>query len=385
MTNAVRPSEPAAPGRTLIPAPARANPATTAVAAVSGGIKLRSVRKSYGSTLAADLPALDIPAGSFTVLVGPSGCGKSTLLRMIAGLETPEAGQIHIDGRDVTTAGPGERGVAIVFQDFALYPHMTVARNVGFGLTLEAKHDRRNGLSRAEIQRRVGDMCDLLGLGDKLARKPRELSGGERQRVALARALVRRKPVLLLDEPLSNLDAGRRAPARAELIRLHREVAGTFVLVTHDQAEALSLGTRVVVLNAGRLEQVGTPEEIWRRPANLFVARFLGSPAMNILPVSREADSGDQRRLQGWRPADAVAVDAAGPLPARDDPGQVFEGVVDVAEFVGDRRVAHCVNDHGTWSVEFPAATPVTVGQRLRVLVPAESLHQFDAQTGVRL
>ncbi|MCM3883214.1 ABC transporter ATP-binding protein [Frankia sp. R82] len=369
----MRQPESAARERGRVPTP----PAVVA-AAPSGGIELRSVRKSFGSTPAVDLPALSVPAGSLTVLVGPSGCGKSTLLRMIAGLETPEAGHIHIDGQDITAARPGERGVAMVFQDFALYPHMTVAANVGFGLVLEAKHAGRGALPRAEISRRVRDVCDLLGLGDKLGRRPRELSGGERQRVALARALVRRKPVLLLDEPLSNLDAGLRAQARAELIRLHREVAGTFVLVTHDQAEALSLGTRVVVLRAGRLEQAGTPEEIWRCPANLFVARFLGSPAMNIVADSRG-------RLLGWRPADAIALGVTSPPAAPTDAGEVFEGEVDVTEFVGDRRMAHCVGDHGPWSVEFPAATPVAVGQRIRVLVPAGSLHHFDAQTGTRL
>lgn len=358
--------------------PAPAVPVVPATSA--GGIELASVRKSYGSTLAADLPALSIPAGSFTVLVGPSGCGKSTLLRMIAGLETPQTGLIRIDGNDVTSAPPGERNVAIVFQDFALYPHMTVARNVGFGLMLEAKHAGGKGLSRAEIRRRVSDTCDLLGLTGKLNRKPRELSGGERQRVALARAIVRKKPILLLDEPLSNLDAHLRAQARAELIRLHREVSGTFVLVTHDQMEALSMGTHVVILNNGRHEQSGAPEDIWRHPANLFVARFLGSPPMNILPC--EPGPGGQVRVVGWRPGDAVVADPYSGTPVS---GASFDGIVDIVEFVGDRRMAYCTSESGSWTVELPSVAPVAVNEKLRVRVHPELLHYFDAQTGLKL
>ncbi|WP_082393265.1 ABC transporter ATP-binding protein [Nocardia arizonensis] len=354
-------------------------PATPPPPPRRGGIELSGVRKRYGAQLAVDLPGLSVPAGSFTVIVGPSGCGKSTVLRMICGLETPQEGAIHIDGREVTDIPPGDRDVAMVFQDFALYPHMSVARNVGFGLLLEAKHTRRKQLSRAEIRRRVSDTCDLLGLTGKLDRKPRELSGGERQRVALARAIVRRKPILLLDEPLSNLDAHLRTQARTELIRLHREVEGTFVLVTHDQIEALSMGTHLVVLNRGSLEQDGAPEAVWRRPANLFVAGFLGSPAMNLLPGEAVGAPG---RVLGWRPGDAVLVE-----DPRDTvrSGPTFDATVDVVEFAGDRRVAYCTGADGAWSVEVPATVAPTIGRPIRVHVPDDLVHHFDAKTGHRI
>lgn len=364
------------------PAPTAMTPSALSVTssgASAGGIELASVRKFYGSTLAVDLPELAIPAGSFTVLVGPSGCGKSTLLRTIAGLETAE-GQIRIDGHDVTATPPGSRNVAMVFQDFALYPHMTVARNIGFGLMLEARHRDPGALSGPEIRRRVNDTCELLGLAGKLNRRPRELSGGERQRVALARAIVRKKPILLLDEPLSNLDAHLRTQARAELIRLHREVEGTFVLVTHDQMEALSMGTHIVILNKGRLEQAGAPEDIWRHPKNLFVARFLGSPSMNILPCDTTGAGRDA--LVGWRPADGVVVDTD---LATTGPGTVFDGVVDIVEFVGDRRIAYCAGTSGSWNVELPSVAPVAVGQRISVRVHPELLHYFASETGLKL
>ncbi|MCM3924016.1 ABC transporter ATP-binding protein, partial [Frankia sp. AiPs1] len=274
------------------------------------GITLAGIVKRYGAHPALDVPRLGVPAGSLTVVVGPSGCGKSTGLRVVAGLETPDEGRVLIDGTDVTHLPPGERGVALVFQDFALYPHMTVERNIDFGLRLAARHDRRFGPSRAEISSRVAEVCAMLGLSELRRRRPEQLSGGERQRVGLARAIVRRPAVLLLDEPLSSLDAQLRQRARAELVRLHRELGNTVVLVTHDQLEALSMGTNLVVMNRGRVIQAGPPEQVYRYPADTFVATFLGSPPMNLHSV---APAGDGRVLAG----PGVAARLPGPPPPR--------------------------------------------------------------------
>ncbi|OHV45793.1 ABC transporter ATP-binding protein [Pseudofrankia sp. BMG5.36] len=323
----------------------------TATDDTAAGILFDGVAKSYGGRLAFDVGRLELPPRSFTVLVGPSGCGKSTGLRLVAGLETPEAGRILLGGLDVTHLPPGERGVSMVFQDFALYPHLSVERNIGFGLTLEARRrhwtGRRHhpGPGRTEIAQRVTEAVDLLRLGELRRRRPGQLSGGERQRVGLARAIVRRPAVLLLDEPLSALDAQLRQHARAELVRLHRELANTVVLVTHDQLEALSMGTYLVVMNAGRVAQAGPPALVYHQPADTFVATFLGSPPMNLHPVDAEARAGGAtvlaapglraglpwrvgggeaaatpRVLLGWRPGDGVAetVPSGDDLPESD-------------------------------------------------------------------
>ena len=242
-------------------------------------VLLDKVWKTYpNGHLAARGVELAIEDGEFMVLVGPSGCGKSTALRMMAGLETPTQGRVLIGDRDVTEVPPQERDVAMVFQSYALYPHMTVRDNLGFGL-------RMRGTPPARIAERVDVAAKVLGLAAVLDRKPGQLSGGQRQRVALGRAIVREPMVFLFDEPLSNLDAKLRLETRAELARLHRRLAATMVYVTHDQEEALTLGTRVAVMNEGRVEQVGPPLEVYRRPETLFVATFVGSPAMNLLPA----------------------------------------------------------------------------------------------------
>jgi ABC-type sugar transport system ATPase subunit len=249
---------------------------------------LAGVSKRYGTVEAVRDLTLEIADGELMVLVGPSGSGKTTALRMLAGLEAVDGGRIEIGDRVVNAVSPRDRDVAMVFQDYALYPQMTVRDNMAFGL-------RRRGLAREEVDRRVTETCRTLGLGELLDRRPRELSGGQQQRVALGRALVREPQVLLMDEPLSNLDAQLRGQARGEIKRLQADVGTTTVYVTHDQLEALTLGDRIAVLNDGELQQVGTPEDLYERPANVFVAGFIGSPPMSFLP-------GDDGEVLGVRP-----------------------------------------------------------------------------------
>jgi multiple sugar transport system ATP-binding protein len=241
-------------------------------------VEISNVKKSYGAVPV--MHGVDVPIadGEFVILVGPSGCGKSTLLRMIAGLETVTAGDIAIDGRRVNDLEPKDRDIAMVFQNYALYPQMTVAQNMGFALELA-------GRARAEIKAEVEKAADILSLTPLLDRKPAQLSGGQRQRVAMGRAIVRHPKVFLFDEPLSNLDAKLRVKMRAEIKALHQRLKSTIVYVTHDQIEAMTMADKIVVMNAGRVEQIGTPLELYDRPANLFVATFMGSPAMNILPA----------------------------------------------------------------------------------------------------
>ncbi len=240
------------------------------------GVALRGVVKRYGETSVIHGVDLDIADGEFCVFVGPSGCGKSTLLRMVAGLEETSEGRIMIGDRDVTRADPAERGVAMVFQTYALYPHMTVSENMGFGL-------RMTGHPKAEIREKVKRASRILKLDDYLGRKPAALSGGQRQRVAIGRAIVRGPEVFLFDEPLSNLDAELRVEMRVEIARLHKEIGATMIYVTHDQVEAMTMADKIVVLRAGRVEQVGAPMDLYRDPDNRFVAGFIGSPSMNFL------------------------------------------------------------------------------------------------------
>ncbi|MEL6516289.1 MAG: sn-glycerol-3-phosphate ABC transporter ATP-binding protein UgpC [Pseudomonadota bacterium] len=243
------------------------------------GVTLANVIKRYGDTQVIHGVDLQIDHGEFCVFVGPSGCGKSTLLRMVAGLEETSDGAIRIGTRDVTRADPAERGVAMVFQTYALYPHMTVEENMGFGLKM-------NGHPKQEIKQKVGEASKILKLDDYLSRKPKALSGGQRQRVAIGRAIVRGPEVFLFDEPLSNLDAELRVEMRVEIARLHQEIGATMIYVTHDQVEAMTLADKIVVLRAGRIEQVGAPLDLYRDPDNRFVAGFIGSPAMNFLSGS---------------------------------------------------------------------------------------------------
>ena len=249
-------------------------------------VALRGIAKRFGAVTAIEGLDLTIEDGEFAVLVGPSGCGKSTALRIIAGLEDPSEGQVMIGASDVTAVRPKDRDIAMVFQDYALYPHMTVFENMAFGLIM-----RR--VPRAQAERAVRDAADMLGLSTLLTRKPGELSGGQRQRVALGRAIVRKPAVFLFDEPLSNLDAALRVEMRAELSRLHNQLGVTSVFVTHDQVEAMTMGSRIVVMRDGRIQQSGPPLEVYHRPANRFVAGFIGSPRMNFLPGRIVAEGDD--------------------------------------------------------------------------------------------
>src|SRR5579872_2365409 len=258
-------------------------------------IRFEGVSKVYADgTRAVESLELTVDEGEFMVLVGPSGCGKTTALRMVAGLEEISEGAILIGEREVNEISPKDRDVAMVFQNYALYPHMTVAQNLAFGLKL-----RR--LGKSEIQRRVSDAAAALDLEDHLERKPRALSGGQRQRVALGRAIVREPAAFLMDEPLSNLDAALRVQTRAEILKLQKRLATTTIYVTHDQVEAMTMGDRIAVMSKGVLQQIGSPEELYTRPANTFVARFIGSPSMNLLPTA-VLGLGGTGQLAGFRP-----------------------------------------------------------------------------------
>ncbi|MDQ0321511.1 multiple sugar transport system ATP-binding protein [Pararhizobium capsulatum DSM 1112] len=259
------------------------------------GVELKDIRKSFGALEIIKGIDLDIRSGEFVVFVGPSGCGKSTLLRMIAGLEDVTSGMLTIGGQDVTYAEPSKRGIAMVFQSYALYPHMTVAENIGFGLSLASR-------PKAEIEAKVRDAAESLQLTHLLDRKPKALSGGQRQRVAIGRAIVRNPQVFLFDEPLSNLDASLRAQMRLEITDLHKRLGTTMIYVTHDQVEAMTMADKIVVLNGGRIEQVGSPMDLYNKPATPFVAGFIGSPKMNL--YTGAAAEGLGCKTYGIRPED---------------------------------------------------------------------------------
>ncbi len=293
------------------------------------GVSFQHVRKvySHGDKPAVDDFSLEVPPGEFLVLVGPSGCGKSTTLRMVAGLELPTSGRILIGDRDVTRLPPKDRDIAMVFQNYALYPHMTVRENMSFALKL--RHFDRN-----DIRRRVDAAAETLGLVPYLDRLPKALSGGQRQRVAVGRAIVREPAVFLFDEPLSNLDAKMRVEMRAEIVRLHHRLGTTMIYVTHDQTEAMTMGQRIVVMEGGRIQQAAPPLEVYDRPANPFVASFIGTPPMNLLPPGVL----DLGRITGLRPEHVRIVQpsgAAGELPA----------TVDILEPLGAETIVHVVLD----------------------------------------
>ena len=320
------------------------------------GVSLRHVEKVYaaGQPPAVDDFTLDVTPGEFLVLVGPSGCGKSTTLRMVAGLELPTGGTIAIGGRDVTHLPPKDRDIAMVFQNYALYPHMTVRANMGFALRL--RH-----VPKDEIARRVAAAAGTLGLVHYLDRLPKALSGGQRQRVALGRALVREPAVFLFDEPLSNLDAKMRVEMRAEIVRLHHRLGATMVYVTHDQVEAMTMGERIVVMNGGRIQQAAAPLEVYHRPANRFVASFIGTPPMNLVPPGIL----DLGRTVGIRP-EAVRVEKAD-----DGAGDGLSATVDLVEPLGAETLVHAVLDRRNVAMTARVAGDAALrhGERVR-LVP---------------
>ena len=352
-------------------------------------LTLRNIRKSYDNdTEVIRGIDLDIADGEFSVFVGPSGCGKSTLLRMIAGLEDITDGDIRIGGDLINDVPPAQRGVAMVFQSYALYPHMTVAENMGFALKLA-------GQSKDEVKNAVGRAAEILQITHLLARKPKALSGGQRQRVAIGRAIVRKPKVFLFDEPLSNLDASLRVQMRIELSKLHKEIGNTMVYVTHDQVEAMTLGDRIAVFNAGRIEQVGPPMQLYAQPANQFVAGFLGSPRMNFIACT--ADAGDGRSVQ-------LRVDQAGTvtLPGRCESldsnalvlgirpehlaltrsGDGLAARIDLLEHLGDSLIVHATlrGSNNTVSLRLPAGEPgLSAGQDIGLAPLAAHALLFSA------
>jgi ABC-type sugar transport system ATPase subunit len=349
-------------------------------------LRIDHLNKRYGAATVLNDVNLSIEAGEFVVLVGPSGCGKSTLLRMIAGLDGASSGDIHIADRLVNTLAPAERGIAMVFQSYALYPHMDVRKNMTFGL-------RFTGVPPEERKRRVAEAARMLRLEELLERYPRDLSGGQRQRVAIGRAIVREPAVFLFDEPLSNLDAALRVSTRVEIARLHRLLKATIVYVTHDQVEAMTLADRIVVMNRGRIEQVGKPLDLYYSPANLFVAGFIGSPAMNFFEARVESVEAGHARVAGagFRsldlPATSLSVGDAltvGVRPehlARDTNGPfAAEGVVELVERLGESSFAHVRRvDDRLFVAEVRGREAPTPGERMTLIAAAQDVHVFDA------
>ena len=331
-------------------------------------ITLQNIVKEYG-TGAKAVPVIhnlnaQINDGEFVVIVGPSGCGKSTLLRMVAGLEEITEGHISIGDRIVNDLEPAERDIAMVFQNYALYPHMSVFENMAYGLKI-AK------VSMADIQARVDKAAGILELSNLLQRKPRELSGGQRQRVAMGRAIVRQPQVFLFDEPLSNLDAKLRAQTRLEIQKLHRELGITSLFVTHDQVEAMTLAQRMIVMNAGVMEQFGTPEEVYNRPASTFVASFIGSPPMNLLKQAPGLKSG---QILGIRPEHLELSN------------QGWKLRVDTVELLGAERLVHAHLGHEVLTLRLDASMPAPeAGELFHAMPKAGCIHHFDSETGKRL
>ncbi len=329
-----------------------------------GAIELRKVEKWFGDVQVIKGVDLTIRDGEFVIFVGPSGCGKSTLLRMIGGLEETSRGAIVIDGRDVTAEPPSKRGLAMVFQSYALYPHMTVRENMGFSL-------KTAGAPKSEIEDKVNEAARALKLEAFLDRRPKALSGGQRQRVAIGRSIVRDPTAFLFDEPLSNLDAALRVEMRYEIAKLHQSLATTMIYVTHDQVEAMTLADRIVVLEYGRIAQVGTPRELYERPANLFVAEFIGSPKMNVIPLSEVG-------LEG--PDDAVSMGIRPEHLTLGAPGSgSMDATVDVLEYLGaDTFLIVDAGAAGRLTVRCDGPTDLKPGDRVGLAPSPADTHHFD-------
>ncbi|WP_377508746.1 ABC transporter ATP-binding protein [Octadecabacter sp. R77987] len=349
------------------------------------GVQLNNVIKRYGDVQVIHGIDLTIEDGEFCVFVGPSGCGKSTLLRMVAGLEETTEGSMTIGERDVTRMDPAQRGVAMVFQTYALYPHMTVEQNMGFGLKM-------NGHPKAEIDKKVGEATRILKLEDYLKRKPAALSGGQRQRVSIGRAIVRGPEVFLFDEPLSNLDAELRVEMRVEIARLHKEIGATMIYVTHDQVEAMTLADKIVVLRAGVIEQVGSPMDLYRDPDNKFVAGFIGSPAMNFLSGTVTADGVKVPSLQDTLKIKLQAADigrdvVVGLRPEHlvlDPKGKTH--TIDLTESLGGVSYAYLLSETGEkLVVEERGDERSTMGDTVGLRFDTARVYLFDAETELRI
>ncbi len=347
---------------------------------MASAISVRGVSKIFGASRAVDDVSFEVAAGTLTVLLGPSGCGKSTTLRLIAGLESVGAGRVHIGGQDVTELPPARRQIAMVFQSYALFPHLTVAENIVFGL-------RVRRVDAADRRRRLARVADLLGLGALLDRKPAQLSGGQQQRVALGRAIIAEKPVCLMDEPLSNLDAQLRHEMRREIRSLQQALGITMVYVTHDQIEAMTMADQVVLLRAGRVEQDATPAELYARPATVFAARFIGTPPMNVLALD-DAPGGAVVRgteapavipgkgegvLLGVRPEDIALTSGPG-IPAR----------LTTLEYLGADSILTCAVGDQALAVRAPGRVELPVGAAVTLIWKPDTTHLFDAATGAR-
>ena len=364
-------------------------------------VEFARVTKRFGATTAVDGFDLSVDDGEFLVLLGPSGCGKSTVLRLLAGLEQPSAGTISIGGRRVDDIDPKDRDLAMVFQSYALYPHMTVAKNIAFPL-------RPRGVGKSDRDRMMREAAEMLGLTPYLDRKPAQLSGGQRQRVALARAIVRHPEVFLMDEPLSNLDAKLRTQTRTELVELHRRLGTTFVYVTHDQVEAMTMAGRVAIMDAGRLQQLGSPQSVYDRPANLFVARFVGSPPMNIIsgvlePASRLVSVAGAAIPTSLALCERFSARAAVPvevgvrpehlrLTDASRPGPRLAATVTLVEALGHEQLVHAVTIGGAPIVArrplsggAVAPLKLTVGATVQFGIDPLDVHLFDVTSTERL
>ncbi len=345
---------------------------------------LRDLVKTFDKTEVLHGINLDVRDGEFVVFVGPSGCGKSTTLRLIAGLEEVSSGSIEIAGRVVNNLEPKERDIAMVFQNYAIYPHMTVRRNIGFGL-------RSSRAPKAEKERRIEEVAALLGMTDLLNRKPAQLSGGQRQRVAIGRAMVRDPAVFLFDEPLSNLDAQLRTQMRLEIKKLHQRVGSTIVFVTHDQVEAMTMADRIVIMKDGHIMQVGTPSEVYHKPANTFVAQFIGAPSMNMIGGETaeggiRLDTGGMLSLPQPLPPGRKVTLGLRPEDLMPDHAQpLIEGPVAVREPLGHETLIYVSTPSGEIIAKADGRVPPEVGETVQLGALPENVHVFDAATGEAL
>ena len=342
-----------------------------------GAIELRKTEKWFGSIQVIKGVDLKMNEGEFIVFVGPSGCGKSTLLRMIGGLEDTSRGEILINGHDVTDHPPSKRGLSMVFQSYALYPHMSVGDNMGFAL-------KTAGVAKEEIKKKVEAAAEILKLTQYLERRPKDLSGGQRQRVAIGRSIVRDPTAFLFDEPLSNLDAALRVEMRYEIAKLHRNLSRTMIYVTHDQVEAMTLADRIVVLEAGQIAQVGTPKHLYDKPEDTFVAQFIGSPKMNIIPCEAKDKTytlscGRGGEFNGSKPATQLGIRPEHITITESGQGQC-DGCIDLVEFLGaDTFLVVDAGESGYISVRAPGETSYKVGQNCGLSFPDQQIHFFDA------